>query len=183
MHISNTDIDERLSGDIKEYGATYYYVGIAIAFTSTAMDMFTNFVIRSIGYQMPGVLVPYVMGLVSTVFNLVYSLIWEPFDITFKTTSSDYIMGIGFAIIGGLMGFLAILSLTHGLAITKSALASYGEMSGIIVPFFVDCFYFDRQFLAIDAIACSIIISVQIFQAYKSIQKKGKDISEGEGQN
>jgi hypothetical protein len=45
-----------------------------------------------------------------------------------------------------------------GLNISKSALASYGEMMGITVPFIIDGFVFGRTFVSTDFIGLALII-------------------------
>jgi len=54
-----------------------------------------------------------------------------------------------------------------GLRISKSAIASYGEMVGITVPFLFDGLFLGRKFLAIDALGLTFIITLQVFNAYK----------------
>jgi hypothetical protein len=50
-----------------------------------------------------------------------------------------------------------------GLRISKSALASYAEQVGIVVPYTFDIFYFKRQFLLTDAIGLLLILTLQGF--------------------
>ena len=55
-----------------------------------------------------------------------------------------------------------------GIRISKSAIASYGEMAGVTIPFMFDAFVLGRQFLTIDAIGVALII---IVQTYMAVQK------------
>ena len=58
-----------------------------------------------------------------------------------------------------------------GLQISKSALASYGEMAGITLPFIFDAMYFDRTFVMTDFLGLGLIIILQIANGYRSIKQ------------
>ena len=65
---------------------------------------------------------------------------------------------------------MAVEFLVIGLQISKSAIASYGEMAGIIIPFCFDSFYFHRKFLLIDMIGLLLIVLLQLYTANKQIK-------------
>jgi len=67
-----------------------------------------------------------------------------------------------------------------GLRISKSALASYGEMTGICVPFLFDILYFGRKFLAIDAIGLSLIVVLQVINAIKKQRQAEEEAAKKE---
>ena len=64
-----------------------------------------------------------------------------------------------------------------GLQCSKSAVASYGEMAGITIPFIFDGFYFDRTFVSTDFMGLGLIIILQIANAIKSV-KQAKEADE-----
>jgi len=66
---------------------------------------------------------------------------------------------------------MALEFMVIGLGISKSALASYGEMAGITVPFTFDILVLNREFLATDGLGLTFIVVLQCFNAYKSIKK------------
>lgn len=84
---------------------------------------------------------------------------------------------ITLAFIGTFFGWVALETMIIGLRMSKSALASYGEQCGVTVTFTFDALYFGREFLKTDWIAITLILSLQMFQAWKSAQKAGDDIS------
>lgn len=53
---------------------------------------------------------------------------------------------------------MALEFMVIGLGISKSALASYGEMAGITVPFTFDIFVLQREFLTSDGLGLTLII-------------------------
>ena len=55
-----------------------------------------------------------------------------------------------FAGIGSIIGWLALESMIIGLRMSKSALASYAEQIGVIVPFCFDALALGRTFLKTD---------------------------------
>jgi hypothetical protein len=69
--------------------------------------------------------------------------------------------------LGCIIGWFALEFMVIGLRISKSAIASYGEMVGITVPFLYDGLFLGRKFLAIDALGLTFIISLQVFNAIK----------------
>jgi len=58
-----------------------------------------------------------------------------------------------------------------GLQCSKSALASYGEMAGITIPFTFDGFYFDRTFVTTDFLGLGLIIILQMANGYKCVKQ------------
>lgn len=63
-----------------------------------------------------------------------------------------------------------------GLLMSKSALASYAEQVGVVVPFVFDALELGRPFLKTDWIAVIIIIILEIVMAMRSLRKKGEEI-------
>ena len=63
-----------------------------------------------------------------------------------------------------------------GLRMSKSALASYAEQVGIVVPFTFDVFVLNREFLKTDAIGLGLIVFLQAYQAYKSTVNAKEEI-------
>ena len=66
--------------------------------------------------------------------------------------------GVGFGVIAGIVSFAAVTCLVIGSHMTKSAIASYCEMCGLLVPFVFDALYFKRKVLYTDGIACTLLI-------------------------
>jgi len=58
---------------------------------------------------------------------------------------------------------------------TKSALASYAEESGIVVPLIIDFTLLGRQFLTTDGIGIILLVTLQSYMAYKSTKRAKKD--------
>jgi len=79
-----------------------------------------------------------------------------------------YISAVYISIFGCLAGWAGLESMTVGLRISKSGLASYAEQCGIIVPFAFDILIFNRQFLATDGIGVALILVTQGYSAYSS---------------
>lgn len=185
--IDSEAISERLSIETKQN--TYYYFAIAIAFTSSAMDVVTYFIIRKIGDQIPKAMFPFVSGLLNTTMMLIYIQIYEPLDFSSfmgstaapaagestqelkPDTTSDYQTAIGLAFVAAFFGWMGLELMVVGLNYSKSALASYGEMMGVTVPFLVDGLVFGRQFVLTDFIGLSLILLLQLYRAFKSMKE------------
>ena len=104
---------------------------------------------------------------------VIYSAIYEPLDWFFlfrdDTCEADtlYRKALLLSLCGCVLGWIALEFMVIGLQISKSAIASYGEMVGITVPFIFDGLFLGRQFLSIDALGLTFIITLQAFNAYK----------------
>ena len=83
---------------------------------------------------------------------------------------------IGFAICGSIMGWIAMELFVIGLRMSKSALASYADSCGILVPFMFDAIALKRPILKTDWIAITLIISLQITMATRALRKKQEEI-------
>ena len=75
------------------------------------------------------------------------------------------------AFAAGFFGWLAVEAHVLGLRISKSAIASYAETIGIVVPLIFDTWYLGREVLKTDKIGLFLILSLQSFQAYSSMMK------------
>ena len=80
------------------------------------------------------------------------------------------------AFLGCFFGWLALETNIFGLRISKSAIASYAEQIGIVVPLLFDTWVLGREVLQTDKIGLMLILSLQSFQAYSSmIKAKSKE--------
>ena len=134
----------------------WYYFGIVIALTSSAIDVFTYFIIRKIGTRVPSSLFPFVSGSTIAIVLAVYMSFFEP-AIYMTPLQKE---AITLAFIGTFFGWIALEMMIIGLRMSKSALASYGEQCGVTVTFTFDAVYFGREFLKTDWIAISLILSL-----------------------
>jgi drug/metabolite transporter (DMT)-like permease len=148
-------------------------LGIFLALFSAAMDTCTYFIIREIGTTIPKAIIPFISGSITTMYMFVYISCTDPLDFGFyfkhdpSTEDLKYRKAILLSFIGALCAWVAFEFMIIGLRISKSALASYGEMTGICVPFLFDIFYFVRKFLAIDALGLVLIVVLQVYNAIK----------------
>jgi len=112
---------------------------------------------------------------------IIYCQIYEPLDWGYlfrDTTTTDaglevedeYKTAIYLSLIGCFIGWMALEFMVIGLGITKSALASYGEMAGIVVPFTFDALVLNREFLFTDFIGLALIVLLIAYQAHKSLK-------------
>lgn len=101
----------------------WYYLGIIIALTSSAIDVFTYFIIRKIGTRVPSSLFPFVSGSFTSIVLAFYISFFEP-AIELTPLHRE---AITLAIIGTFFGWVALETMIIGLRMSKSALASYGE--------------------------------------------------------
>lgn len=183
--IDSEAIQDRLTQETKEN--TYYYFAIGIAFTSSALDVVTYFIIRKVGDSIPKAMYPFASGLLNTTMMLIYISIYEPFDFSYFSTpdpaatpageakelqpSSDYQAAIQLAFLAAFFGWMGLELMVVGLNYSKSALASYGEMMGVTVPFLVDGLVFGRQFVLTDYIGLALILVLQMYRAFKSMKE------------
>lgn len=143
-----------------------YYLGIVIALCSAALDTVLYFIIRKIGNQIPKSLYPFLCGIYTTFIMLVFTEFYDPLDwfFFFKADYSDedlkYRTALLLSLIGCVISWFALEFMVIGLRISKSALASYGEMVGITVPFIYDGLFMGRSFLSIDALGLTLIIAL-----------------------
>ena len=70
---------------------------------------------------------------------------------------------------GSLFGWVALECLINGAMVTKSALAKNAECCGVVVPYCFDVFWLGRKFLHTDALGLWMIILLQFYQAYASM--------------
>ena len=80
------------------------------------------------------------------------------------------------AAIGCVLGWLALEVMVIGLRMSKSALASYAEQVGVVVPFCFDAIALGRPFLKTDWIAVCLIMTLEVVMAMRSHRKKGEEI-------
>lgn len=78
------------------------------------------------------------------------------------------------AFIGCTIGWMAVEFMALGLLMSKSALASYAEQAGVIVPFCFDALALGRPFLKTDWLAVFIILILEVIMAMRSIRKRGE---------
>lgn len=183
LGIDKAAIQARLQTDLQDN--TYFYYGIAIALISSGLDVFSYFIVRGVGKKVPNAIIPYMTGMVTFVAVLIYCCIYEPLDFTYffsdshpsdpnkelsMDSTSEYTQAIQLALIGSVIGWMAVEFIVVGLQMSKSAIASYGEMSGIIIPLLFDSFYFHRTFLSIDFIGLLLIVLLQLYTANKAIK-------------
>lgn len=83
---------------------------------------------------------------------------------------------IVFAICGSVMGWIAMELFVIGLRMSKSALASYADSCGILIPFMFDAIALKRPILKTDWIALTLIISLQVMMATRALRKKKEDV-------
>ena len=162
---------------MKEY--KYYFFGIIIALGSSALDTGTYFIIRSVGDSIPRSLFPFISGIFTSCVMIVYTSIYDPIDFKFFFRSdplateaelnadAEYKTAVLLSAIGCCFGWMALEFMVIGLRISKSAIASYGEMAGITVPFLFDGFVLGRDFLTTDGIGLALIISLQTYNAIR----------------
>ena len=174
MNIDSDEIQKRLGKELKEYD--HYFLGIVLALGSSALDQCTYYIIRFIGEGIPKSLFPFISGIYTTTILLVYTQVTQPLDFGFflrpaaadpehAFADQEYKQAILLSLVGCTFGWIALEFMIIGLRISKSAVASYGEMAGLTIPFLCDAFIFGRQFLAIDALGVVLIIGVQGFLA------------------
>ena len=82
----------------------------------------------------------------------------------------QYKQAIILSVCGCFFGWVALEFMIIGLRISKSAVASYGEMAGLTIPFIFDALVLGRKFLSIDAIGVLLIIAVQAYIAFHKQQ-------------
>ena len=118
-----------------------YFLGIAIALISSALDVVTYYIIRKVGMKINAAFFPFVSGIFTVVVLVLYCSIKAPFDFGYffrdvdgvteeeelKKERDEYWWALVLASIGCFMGWVAIEFMIIGLRISKSALASYAE--------------------------------------------------------
>jgi drug/metabolite transporter (DMT)-like permease len=116
-------IQDRLSSDLD--ANPMYFIGIVIALFSSFLDVVTYFIIRQLGAKIPAALFPFISGGFTSSVMFVYIFFNEPFS--FKNVDSEYQKAILLAVMGTIIGWIALELMIVGLRISKSALASYAE--------------------------------------------------------
>ena len=150
------------------------------------------FMVRKIGFTIPKGIVPFVSGVHTTTLMLLYCSVYEPIDFglipralfsskELPADDSKALLAIFYGFLAGIFGWLAIDFMTIGVRISKSAISSYAEQTGIVLPFLFDIFFFGRQMLLTDALGLTLIVILQSYQAYLSMQEAGKEESGGGG--
>ena len=101
---------------------------------------------------------------------IVYTSLYDPIDFNFffradplatkaeLLATSEYKTALLLSLIGCCFGWIALEFMVIGLRISKSAIASYGEMAGITVPFLFDGLILGRKFLTTDGIGLALIV-------------------------
>jgi len=164
LGLDTSEIQKRLNSDLA--ANDNYYLGIIIALCSAALDTVLYFIIRKIGNQIPKSLYPFLCGIYTTIIMLIFTAFYDPLDwfFLFRSEYSEadilYRKALLLSLIGCVISWFALEFMVIGLRISKSALASYGEMVGITVPFLYDGLFMGRQFLAIDALGLTFIITL-----------------------
>jgi drug/metabolite transporter (DMT)-like permease len=106
---------------------------------------------------------------------MIASYLFSPAN-TESSELSDPPQALLLAFIGCVIGWLALEVMVIGLRMSKSALASYGEQVGVVVPFLFDAIALCRPFLKTDWIAVCLILTLEIIMAMQSLRKKGEEI-------
>jgi len=178
LGLDSDQISERLSGDLKKYGRFTYFFGIIIALASSCLDQVSYFIIRSVGTQVPSSIFPFAVGLFVTIIMSVYC----PLNYLLQESNEgkDSWDALGVALCGTTVGWLAVELIVIGLRMSKSALASYAEQCGVIVPFIFDAIALQRPFLKTDWVAVSLIVILEAAMAARSIRRKGDELKEVE---
>jgi drug/metabolite transporter (DMT)-like permease len=193
LNLDPVAIQKRLDGDLSKYGN--YFLGITMALTSSALDVLNYYIIRKVGVKVPASIIPFISGVCTSTVLILYSLVWDPFDFTyfFRDFASDPSIAVDqlqmmenerdrlkeavvLAIIGATGGWVAIQSMIIGIRMSKSAIASYAEQMGVVVPYSVDVLAFGRQFLKTDGIGLLLIVTLQAYQGYSSLKKTEGEI-------
>jgi drug/metabolite transporter (DMT)-like permease len=155
LGIQSSQIEARLEGDMGKYH--HYFMGISLALVSSAIDIVSYYLIRKEGPNIPTQLIPYTTGLLSVFLMLPYFTTFHPVDLCyflrdFSTDSSltseqvraleieraDYFIGSVYLVMGCIMAWMAFEVMIRGVLISKSAIASYAEQIGVVVPFAYD---------------------------------------------
>lgn len=146
------------------------------------MDGLTYFIIRTIGQDLPSSIIPFGSGLFTTTMLSIYMIVSNLFfpSNPESTEEVDPPIALLLAFIGCVIGWLALEFMVIGLRMSKSALASYGEQVGVVVPFLFDYIAFCRPFLKTDWIAVCLILTLEIIMATQSLRKKGEEIGKEE---
>lgn len=71
-----------------------------------------------------------------------------------------------------IFGWLGLELIVIGVNISKSAVASYGEMVGIVVPFLFDMAVLNRTFVTTDLIGLLLIVLLQLLRAFNSFSEQ-----------
>lgn len=156
LGLQSDDLNQRYAKDNKKYN--HYHLGLILAFCSSFLDVLTMFMVRKIGFNIPKGIVPFVSGVYTTTLMVIYCSFFDPLDFglfprlmglspqTPEQVPVDQksLKAIQFGLIGGFFGWLGIDFMAIGVQMSKSALSSYAEQTGIILPFLFDIFYFKR---------------------------------------
>lgn len=170
LHLDKDGVQTRLSEEISKYGKVTYYAGILVGLGAIFMDQVTHFIIRTMGAKtkLPPSLVTFFQGLTISTVTFVYLIIWERHEVANMKLDAFF-----FAFLAALTSWLAQECLVLGVTVSKSALATYGFQSGIVVPVVYDAFIAKTHPLYIvDSIGLLLIIILQIFNIVKSLMKK-----------
>lgn len=191
LGIDSAAIQARLEEETKVN--LFYFLGIILALSSSALDVVTYFIIRKVGNTIPKALFPFISGGFSSTMMLIYISIYDPLewgyffrstpsgpDIALDTKDQDYTTAIQLSILGCFFGWIGLEFMVIGLNISKSALASYGEMAGITVPFIFDGLVMGREFVTTDFLGLLLIILLQIFRAIRSMKESEEETKKKE---
>lgn len=159
-------LEVRFQQDMEKY-SSLYFIGIFIALISSGLDVCTIYIIRHMQDRIPKPLYAFASGIVSTSVMTVYCLctnsnLWQIFDNQ---------QAFFYSFIGSFFGWVALECLINGAMVTKSALAKNAELCGVIVPVVFDCFWLGRQLMNTDALGLSLIILLQVYQAWASMNQ------------
>lgn len=83
--IDTAAIKERLESETTKNKK--YFFGIAIAFTSSAMDVVTYFIIRKVGNSIPKSIFTFISGGMNSLMVTIYICIFDPFDFDYMSAS------------------------------------------------------------------------------------------------
>ena len=153
---------------------SFYTLGILLGLGSSFLDVVTNFIIRQVGEDLPLGIIPFMSGSFSAIGMVIYTSYAQPIDwfYIFQASKSqedvEYLTAIQYALIGSILGWIALEFMVIGARITKSALTSFAEMTGMAVPFVYDGLILGRRYMMIDVLGIILIISLQIYNATKT---------------
>lgn len=162
-------VEARYDADMEKY-SNLYFVGIVLALGSSFFDVNTMYIIRHMQDKIPKPMYSFSSGLFNSIVLTAYCLIFKQW--TIETSGWQYIL------VGSFFGWIALEFNINGTMVSKSALASYAEQFGIVIPFAVDVFYFERPLLHIDVLGLLLIVALQGYQAVASSAAQQSESSE-----
>lgn len=183
LGIDEASIQSRLNSEVKTNA--HYYKGILFGFLASVLDIIGNFMIRKVGHSVSKGVIPFVSGLVSFPLIFVVVCFYEPFDFGYFFGSADqsiensglkttdkYPNALLMGFLGSIFGWLGLELVVIGVNISKSAVASYGEMVGIVLPFIFDMAVLDRTLVMTDLIGLVLIILLQLIRGFNSFKEQ-----------